>query len=276
MIGTAPYDYPGATFAFSVVWRNGSSTTVWTGQCLVCEDGHEKLLTSWLLRSKVNTCIDKWQSTLIGRDTFTRYEQRDGPRKPDATETPPTIETKIKNWNPEGKNKPCNLNGKWYNLLGSEMILKQGEDSVIKGEYRTAVERETGAAGTSHSKVLGIGQLGGSNSTFAYFVVWKNGESVTGWVGQCHICGENNTEIIESTWLLRSKIKECSHNWKSTFYGENSFTHTETTPGPRKDDDTHTPERSAEEIPKACKGSQLLFSLALLGLSMVIASMKWH
>lgn len=278
VIGTAPYDYPGAAFAFSVVWRNGSSTTVWTGQCLVCEDGHEKLLTSWLLRSKVDTCIDKWQSTRIGRDTFTRYEQRDGPRKPDVTntKTSPNINTIIKNWDPEGQNKPCNLNGKWYNLLGSEMILKQGEDSVIKGEYRTAVERETGAAGTSHSEVLGIGQLGGSSSTFAYFVVWKTGSSVTGWVGQCHICGENNTEIIESTWLLRSKIDKCSDNWKSTLYGENSFTHTETNPGPRKDDDTHTPERSGEENPKACKGCQLLFSFTLLGLSVVIASMKWY
>ena len=267
VIGTAPYDYAGAAFAFSVVWRNGSSTTVWTGQCLVCEDGHEKLLTSWLLRSKVETCIDKWQSTRIGRDTFTRYEQRDGPRKPDVTETPPTINTIIKNWDPEGQNKPCNLNGKWYNPIGSEMILKQGEDGVIKGEYRTPVERQTGAAETSHSKVLGIGQLGGSSSTFAYFVVSKNDGSVRGWVGQCHICGDNKTEIIESAWLLRSKIEKCSNNWKSTLYGENSFTHTETAP---------RPDGSGEENLKACKGCQLLFSFTLLGLSVVTASIKWY
>jgi len=76
--------------------------------------------------------------------------------------------------------------------------------------------------------------------------------------------------------LLRSKIDKCSDNWKSTLYGENSFTHTETNPGPRKDDDTHTPERSGEENPKACKGCQLLFSFTLLGLSVVIASMKWY
>lgn len=217
---------------------------------------------------------------MIGRDTFTRYEQRDGPRKPNvsSTETPPTIKTVIKNWDPEGKNKPCNLNGNWYNLLGSEMILKQGEDSVIKGEYRTAVERQTGAAGTSHSKVFGIGQLGGANSTFAFFVVWKNGSSVTGWVGQCHICGENKTEIIESTWLLRSKIEKCSDNWKSTLYGENGFTHTETKPGPRKDDGTHTPDRNEEEgkNPQACKGCQLLFSLTLLSLSVLSSLVKWY
>ena len=213
---------------------------------------------------------------MIGRDTFTRYEQRDGPRKPTGTtEAPPNIVTVIKNWDPDGKNKPCNLNGNWYNTLGSEMIIKQGENSTIKGEYRTAVERETGAAGTSHSKVLGIGQLGGPNSTFAFFVVWRNGASVTGWVGQCHICGENKTEILESTWLLRSKIEKCSDNWKSTLYNEDTFTHTETTPGPRKKDDTHTPDRD-DKNPRACKGYQLLFSFTLLSLSMLSSLVQWY
>ena len=268
--GTAPYDYRGSAFAFSVVWRNGTSTTVWTGQCIICDDGHEKLLTSWLLRSRVDTCIDKWKSTMIGRDTFTRYEQRGGPRKPNepSSEPPPTIVTVIKNWDPDGKNKPCNLNGNWYNHLGSEMILKQRDDSVIEGEYRTAVERETGAAGSSHSKVLGIGQLGGPSSTFAFFVVWRNGASVTGWVGQCHICGENKTEIIESTWLLRSKIEKCSDNWKSTLYSEDSFTHTEQNPGPRKRDNTHVPDRVGDQ-PRACKGCQLLSSFVPLIFSLL-------
>ena len=246
--GSAPYEYPGAAFAFSVVYRNGSSTAVWTGQCLVCEDGHETLLTSWLLRAKVDTCIDKWKSTTIGRDTFTRHEQRDGPRQQtetNAAEAPPTV-----TWNPDGQNKPCNLNGNWYNDLGSEMILKQEEGSVIKGEYRTAVEREPGAAGTSYSNVLGTGQLGGPSSTFAFFVVWRNGASVTVWVGQCHVCGENKTEIIESAWLLRRKIEKCSDNWKTTLYSEDSFTHTETKAGPRKKDGTHTPDRNGGDEDK--------------------------
>lgn len=274
VIGSAPYNFPGAAFAFSVVWRNGTSTTVWTGQCFVREDGHETLLTSWLLRSTVETCIDKWKSTMIGRDTFTRYEQLHGPRKPDEgkTEGQTEIDKIIHSFDPDVKNKPCNLNGKWYNVLGSEMILKQRlKDNVIEGEYRTAVERETGAAGNSHSKVFGIGQLGGSSSTFSFFVVWNNGLSVTGWVGQCHICGENKTETIESTWLLRSKIEAVRDNWKSTLYSEDSFTRTETTPGPRKNDNTHTPDRSGDEPPKACKGCHPLFSFALLGLSVLVS-----
>lgn len=272
LLGTAPYDYPGASFAFVVVWRNGSSTTVWTGQCLVCSDGHEKLLTSWLLRSKVNTCIDKWKSTMIGRDTFTRFEQRPGPRKPNegASETPPVIDLVIKTeLIPDSS--PCNLNGNWYNSLGSEMILTQ-MDGGIDGEYRTAVERTTGAAGTSHSKILGIGQLGGPNSTFAFFVVWRNGASVTGWVGQCHVCGENQTEVIESTWLLRSQIKQCSENWQSTLYSEDSFTRTEQNEGPRKKDDTHVPlDRGEAEQPMACEGCSIVHSFMLLGMSAIVS-----
>ncbi len=66
LIGTLPYSKPGSSFAFSVTWQNGASTTIWTGQCLVC-NGKETLETSWLLRSFVVSCIDKWKSTCIGR-----------------------------------------------------------------------------------------------------------------------------------------------------------------------------------------------------------------
>ena len=167
VLGYAPYDSPDATFAFTVVWRNGSSTRVWTGQCFICTDGaQEKLLTSWLQRSQVNTCIDKWKSTMLGRDVFTRCEEQDGPCNPN--ETPPTIEPVFKNWDPEIHNKSCNLNGNWYNLLGSEMIVEQGENSRITGEFRTAVEREKGTVGTSHSTVLGIGQFGGHEQYFCF------------------------------------------------------------------------------------------------------------
>ena len=102
--GHAPYGSPDATFAFTVVWRNDSSTRVWTGQCFICADGaQEKLLTSWLQRSKVNTCIDKWKSTMVGRDAFTRCEQQDGPCL-NPNETPPAIEPVFKNWDPEIQN----------------------------------------------------------------------------------------------------------------------------------------------------------------------------
>lgn len=246
ILGAAPYNKPGATFAFAIVWNNGTSTTSWTAQCVVCEDGHEKILTSWLLRSQVDTCIDKWKSTRIGRDTFTRYEQLSGPRKPDNNPPSlPSVETNSPTiiFKPR---QPCDIVGTWYNSVGSEMIIKQDFNGVIVGEYRTAVEREKGAAGNTHSMVFGIGTRGNMNSTFAFFVVWRGGASVTGWVGQCHICGVNKTEVIESTWLLRSKINSCAENWKSTLYGENSFVREEQKKGPRKHLGIDTPERDGE------------------------------
>lgn len=48
------------------------------------------------------------------------------------------------------------LSGAWYNELGSELMLERpGQHGVFRGEYRTAVEREAGAAGTSFSQVIG-------------------------------------------------------------------------------------------------------------------------
>ena len=244
---------------------------MWTAQCLVCDEGHEALHTSWLLRSKVDTCTDIWQSTRIGRDIFTREEQGEGPRKQNETNPagPPTFTDIVRDENPTAVKSLCDLNGNWYNALGSEMILAHGEDGVITGEYRTAVERETGAAGTSHSKVYGIGQFGDPDSTFAFFVVWRNGASVTGWVGQCHTCGENKTEVIESAWLLQVKIDACIDGWKSTLYDINRFTRTEQKAGPRKKDNTHVPDRKGEDqkVPSVCRGSHLLLSVGVLVLT---------
>ena len=246
--GAAPYKKKGSTFAFAVVWRNGSSTTVWTAQCIVCAGGKEEIQTSWLLRSQVKTCLGKWKSTLIGRDVFTRQEQRPGPRKQDKKPPIlPHITTDFDSLN-STKGMPCDVTGTWYNDLGSEMIIKQDNKGIIVGEYRTAVERVQGSAGKTHSKVYGIGSPGNENGTFAFFVVWRGGASVAGFVGQCHICGVGKTEQIESTWLLKSKISRCEDNWKSVLFGENVFTHEEQQPGPRKHLGTHTPERDADNV----------------------------
>ena len=51
-------------------------------------EGEEVIMSSWMLRKKVDSCIDKWQSVYIGRNYFTRAEQRFGPRKRFGTHTP--------------------------------------------------------------------------------------------------------------------------------------------------------------------------------------------
>lgn len=197
---------------------------------------------------------------MIGRDIFTRYEQRPGIPKPSGS--PPTVPppTTII-FKPR---QPCDIVGKWYNSVGSEMIIKQNLGGVITGEYRTAVEREKGAAGNTHSVIFGIGAHGNPNSTFAFFVVWNKGASVTGWVGQCHICGENKTEVLESTWLLRSKIDKCGDIWKSTMYGENSFTRHEQKEGPRKHLGVDTPGRDGEVVKPCSKGTIITNYMAIL------------
>lgn len=57
------------------------------GQCLMC-GGEEVITTSWMLRVKVDSCDDKWKSVYIGRNHFTRTEQKEGPRKRFGTHTP--------------------------------------------------------------------------------------------------------------------------------------------------------------------------------------------
>jgi hypothetical protein len=58
------------------------------------------------------------------------------------------------------------LSGAWYNNLGSEMILNttHHHKGFIFGEYRTAVERTPGAAGDSHSIVVGTSHAAGFRS----------------------------------------------------------------------------------------------------------------
>ena len=162
-----------------------------------------------------------------------------------------TTEKGIPNQNLETPHKStvskCDLHGIWYNDVGSEVILNQTEYGVITGEYRTAVERERGSAGATHSLVYGSSAYGNPNTTFSLIVVWRGGASVTGWIGQRHIC-ENNTAILEMSWLLRSKVDSCDDVWKSTMFGVNSFTRHEQKLGPRRNLGKHTPNRDGEDF----------------------------
>ena len=58
------------TFGFTVNWAFADSITVWTGQCIKDSQGHERLVTMWLLREKVNTVKDSWSATRVGQDIF--------------------------------------------------------------------------------------------------------------------------------------------------------------------------------------------------------------
>ncbi|NXU59304.1 AVID protein, partial [Turnix velox] len=51
------------TFGFTVNWSFSESTTVFTGQCFMDENGKEVLKTMWLLRSRVDKIEDDWKAT---------------------------------------------------------------------------------------------------------------------------------------------------------------------------------------------------------------------
>ncbi|KAK2162245.1 hypothetical protein LSH36_101g02035 [Paralvinella palmiformis] len=200
IIGACPYNTPGATFAFAVLFNNGATVTAWTGlngSCVI-----------HLQHSQVSFF------NLVKRSTYSVF---------------------------------CGLEGTWYNEIGSELLLRHGPANYISGEYRTAVEVSRGSAGTSHSKVYGLGNVYSGETTFALFVVWRHGASVTGWVGQCHLCGTNKTETLEMNWLLRRAVGTCNDNWKATNYGQNSFTRHEQKFGPRKRLGIHTPQQEGED-----------------------------
>ncbi|XP_030323418.1 avidin [Calypte anna] len=60
------------TFGFTVNWSFSDSSTVFTGQCFIDEDGKEILKTMWLLRSSVDSIKDDWKATRVGINIFTR------------------------------------------------------------------------------------------------------------------------------------------------------------------------------------------------------------
>ena len=124
IVGTAPYVKPGVAFAFSVVWRNGTSTTVWTAQCIVC-DGREKLLTSRLQRYIFGTRKHIWESTRIGQDTFTRFEQPKSPKMHESKSIlPPFVRRTIKIWDPDVQSKPCSLKADTHEGFFSRSMLQ--------------------------------------------------------------------------------------------------------------------------------------------------------
>ncbi|XP_077202770.1 avidin-like [Paroedura picta] len=62
------------TFSFLVLWKFTATTTAFVGQCFVDEAGDETLETLWLLRKEAPTRGQDWQSTLVGKNVFTRVK----------------------------------------------------------------------------------------------------------------------------------------------------------------------------------------------------------
>ena len=112
------------------------------------------------------------------------------------------------------------LNGTWYNELGSKMELQENE-KTITGKYITAV-----GGGQGEYDLVGRTDTDYDKSKNVGFVVsWENEhgscDSVTSWSGQMQII--NGEEVITTTWLL-TKESEPFSNWKDTLVDKDIFT----------------------------------------------------
>ncbi|KAM5135442.1 avidin-related protein 4/5-like [Mantella aurantiaca] len=113
----------------------------------------------------------------------------------------------------------CNVTGVWVNTLGSVLRLR-ADGPHLSGSLRSSVEIHPGAAGDNMTGKL-TGVLGkGKRPTFSMSVSWKDGESVTAWVGQCLPTAQ--CPVLRTMWLLRTSSTE-EDNWKATRIGEDVF-----------------------------------------------------
>jgi hypothetical protein len=112
------------------------------------------------------------------------------------------------------------LNGIWYNELGSRMeLIVQGKN--ITGTYHTAVGDASGIYDL-------VGQTDTDNDqsqAVGFVVVWQNqygsSDSVTTWSGQYQTIEGEDT--IVTTWLLTMETSP-DHDWSSTLVNKDIFT----------------------------------------------------
>ena len=115
-----------------------------------------------------------------------------------------------------------NLNGKWYNELGSAMTLKV-EGKKITGTYHTTVGDASGTY-----DLIGQTDTNKDGSQMVGFVVaWNNqegnSEAVTAWSGQYQMI--DGEEIIMAAWLLTQETA-VDDDWKLTVVNKDIFTRT--------------------------------------------------
>jgi hypothetical protein len=114
----------------------------------------------------------------------------------------------------------ANLNGTWYNELGSVMTI-QTNGNTISGTYQTAVGDATGIYNL-------IGQTDTDNDAsqaVGWVVIWQNqyssSDSLSAWSGQFQVI--NGIPTIVTTWLL-TKETNPNDDWRSTLVGQDTFT----------------------------------------------------
>lgn len=115
-----------------------------------------------------------------------------------------------------------NLNGTWYNELGSVMELAVN-GKMITGIYHTAV----GNAAGDYDLIGQVDTDNDQSQAIGFVVIWNNSygssDSVTAWSGQAQIINGNDT--IVTTWLLTSET-DVDDDWHSTIINKDIFLRT--------------------------------------------------
>lgn len=114
------------------------------------------------------------------------------------------------------------INGSWYNELGSKMEIAVAVDGTITGMYQTAVGNAKGIY-----PLAGRTEVDSPNDdqNIGFVVSWwneyGNSHSVTTWSGQVQeIDGQ---QIMRTTWLLTSET-DPKDDWASTLVSIDVFT----------------------------------------------------
>jgi hypothetical protein len=121
-----------------------------------------------------------------------------------------------------------NVEGTWYNELGSTMVITQVEEGVINGNYTTAVS-STGCAQGSFN-LVGTTDTDSGGEGIAFSVCWQNDTSqcasVTAWSGQAQTI--NGEDQIIAFWLLTVE-SALDQDWYATHVGQDTFSRTQPT-----------------------------------------------
>jgi hypothetical protein len=118
-----------------------------------------------------------------------------------------------------------NLQGTWYNELGSTMVINTVSDGGFTGSYTTGVSSTHCAQG--NFKLVGQTDTDSGGEAVAFVVCWQNDisncQSITAWSGQAQ--NINGEDQIIAFWLLTVEASP-AQDWYATHVGEDIFTRT--------------------------------------------------
>lgn len=116
-----------------------------------------------------------------------------------------------------------NIQGTWYNELGSTMVINEVTDGGFTGSYTTAVSSTNCAQGSF--TLVGRTDTDAGGEAVAFVVCWLNDtsecKSITAWSGQAQTIGSE--DYINAFWLLTVESSP-EMDWYATHVGQDTFT----------------------------------------------------